>query len=134
MANHQSLWPSLPRSTTPTPERLLRLQAEELSRQTSGVLQGGVEVGSQGEWVTISFSIVAPRLDGYVYRLFKVRHKLPDPFNPLEFILGSKDVRRVTSQERFEDELAKILGSDATKAVLTQLLSLSEENPQLVAD
>jgi hypothetical protein len=127
MPRARSFWPAdLKPSADPTPEEILRRQAEDLKQQTGGVLHGAVEPGSQGDWVTISFLIVAPRLDDYAYRLFKVRHKVPDPFSPLEIIVDSKDIRRVTSQQQFERELERILGSNATRSVLTQLLSLSE--------
>lgn len=128
MASRSSLWPTdLRPSSIQTAEGILRQQADELERQTAGLLQGRVEVGSQAGWVTISFFIVAPRLDDYAYRLFKVRHKVPDPFKPLELIVASADIRRISSRSEFERELADVLGSAATRSILTQLLSLSED-------
>lgn len=125
-----SLWPSnLMPSNHRLPEDVLREQAQELARATNGLLQGLVEPGSHGEWLTFNFYVVAPRLDSYSYRLFKVRHKVPNPFNPLEIIVGSKDVRKVISEEAYEHELAAILGSKTTRSIIGELLALSRKAP-----
>jgi hypothetical protein len=128
MSRTNSLWPTdLAPSSVITPETILRKQGVHLAEQTQGVLRAEIERGSQAEWLTLDFYIIATRLDDYAYRLFKVRHKLPNPFDPLEIILTAKDHRRVRSAAEYEDELGKILGSSETKSLLTEMLSLSAE-------
>lgn len=123
-----SLWPN-DLATVVTvqllPEDILREQAGALDRVTGGRLRGEVERGSQGEWVTVNFYVVAPRLEDYKYRLFKVRHKVPDPFAPLEIIDDSKVVRRVRSRAEFEKSLSDIFASEATRSIVGQLLTMS---------
>jgi hypothetical protein len=127
MSRIESLWPQdLMPSDRIMPEDILREQARALSEQTNGVLTGSVGVGSQGDWITLSFFIVAPLLDDYSYQLLKVRHKPIDPFSPLEIVIKSSDIRRATSREEFEAELAKVFGSDATRSLIGELLSLSK--------
>jgi hypothetical protein len=130
MSKIDSLWPKdLKPSKRLMPEDILRKQAKALEEQTDGLLSGSVEVGSQGEWVTLSFFIVAPRLDDFPYRLFKVRHKVADPFKPLEIIIKSNQIRRASTREEFEKELSEIFASDATRALIGNLLSLSSKAP-----
>jgi hypothetical protein len=126
MPKINSLWPSnLVASTQRMPEDALREQARALETATGGVLRGLVEPGSHGEWLTFNFYVVAPLLDDYSYRLFKVRHKVPNPFNPLEIIVDSKDLRKVADEGAYKSELAVILGSKATRSIIGELLALS---------
>jgi hypothetical protein len=135
MGRVNSLWPEdLTASSDTMPEDILRTQAFDLAEKTGGLLRADVEPGSHGEWITLDFFVIAPRLDDFAYRLFKVRHKIPNCFDPLEIILGSKNVHRVKSRSDFERELATILGSSSTRTLVGELLALSRNAPPEPAD
>ena len=126
MAKVPNYWPPIARARPgPTPESLLRQQAELLTEQTEGVLQGKVDIGSRGEWITLDLLVVAAVLDGYTFRLLKVRHKPVRPFDPVEFVNGSKPTR-TTGQDAYESKVAELLGSSETASLIGELLALSE--------
>ncbi len=126
MGETQSFWPQL-NADPPgeTPEDLLRQQADLLADQTQGLLRGAVEIGSHGEWITLDLFVVAPRLNDYSYRLFKVRHKPTNPFDRIEIVVSSRDIRRVTGRDNYEREVENLIGSQETASVLGELLALS---------
>ena len=126
MAEAPNYWPPIARVRPgPTPELLLRQQADLLTEQTGGVLQGKVDIGSRGEWITLDLLVVAPALDDYTFRLLKVRHKPVRPFDPVEFVNGSKPAK-TNGSEAYERKVADLLGSPDTAALIGELLALSQ--------
>src|SRR4051794_34683483 len=103
----KGLWPDdLVESPEETPEDILQVQAADLSQKTGNLIQGQVEKGSAGGWVTLDFLLVVPELNDYTYRLFKVRHKL-QPY-PLEIITDSLTTVQAGSRGEFVTALERI--------------------------
>jgi hypothetical protein len=123
----QNLWPTdIVPETEPTPADVLMRQAEELEKATNGRLIGRVEVGSQEEKISLNFVIVAPALDNFQYRLFKVLHGVYPPY-PAQIVVDMTDGRDAANQEEFEAQLSRVLQSAATRKVLGELLTLTEK-------
>ena len=126
MKAEMSYWPENLTVTEPvsetTPGRFLRESARELSERTGGLLRAEVEEGSWGEYLVYDFVIVAPALDDYAYRLFKVRHKLA-PF-PAEFIFEGH-ISKAATPEAFEGKLRTILAAPATRRAVAELVQYS---------
>ncbi len=120
----QSLWP---KKFDPVSERvpadLLEMQAKSLEDATHGKLIGRVEVGSQGDKISLNFVIVAPSLGGYQYRLFQVLHGVY-PSYPAKIVLNMSEQRNAADEQAFTTQLAQILQSPPTRNVLAELLAL----------
>ena len=71
-----------------------------------------------GEYLVFDFVLTSPALDGYSYRLFKLRHKLA-PY-PAEFIFDSK-VSRVRSREELGMRLRSILADPVTRRAVSEM-------------
>lgn len=138
----KSLWGDLPLSdTTRTPIVILREQATILTDLTNGLLEGLVTTrlseginkifGGDASEFNATLSIVAPALDGYVFRILEVNHNLV-PY-PVEVVdLASSFFRKSDSTSICEDEesytaaVGKVLSSDAVRQAVRQLLSQSK--------
>lgn len=122
------MWPDFQEERLePTPADLLLQQAELLTRHTRGALRAEVEFGSHGEWVTLDLFVIAPQLNDYSYRLFKVRYKPSRPFGSVEIVVGPKDVRRASDPSTYEAKVANVLSSAETRSVVRELLTLSRQ-------
>ena len=118
------LWPTdLIPSSRRTPEQILREQAADLRQKTGGALTGDVEAGSSGDRITLDFFIVAPALEDYHYRLFKVRHAINPYDPPLELILSSRQIKPAHSEEEFLTILRQVFESPQTRALVGDLLA-----------
>ena len=113
-----------------TPARFLEEIAQELPGQTEGLLRAEVEEGSWGEYLVYDFVVVAPALDDYAYRLFKVRHRLA-PY-PAEIIHGGR-VAKAAGPGAFEERLRTILAAAETRRAISELLLYSRERRQRAA-
>ena len=124
MIPKNSLWPEDIGSTPDprSPNTILREQAAALAPLTQRKILAIVVAGSQGEWVTLDFTLVAPGLNDYHYRLFKVRHKV-HPQYPAQ-ILWDKNLRAENENE-LRQHLASIFRDRTTQRVLGDLMTLS---------
>lgn len=124
------LWPAdLVPGDRRTPELILREQAEDLRQKTGGVLTAEVEAGSNGDRLTFDFFVVAPRLDDYHYRLFKVRHKVNPYDPPLEMILSAKRIELARSEDEFIALLRRVFESPETRTLVSDLLGYAARAP-----
>ena len=75
MAKIPNLWPAETVSVeTISPLAILRIQADNLTRMTQGLLEGDVVTSSYAVQVQHSFDVVAPALNGYRHRILTVMH------------------------------------------------------------
>jgi hypothetical protein len=120
----KNLWPKdFTPVTEPMPADILEAQARKLADATEDKLTARIEVGSLGDKISLNFVIVAPALNGYQYRLFRVSHGVYPPY-PLTIIVAADDRRDAHDQMEFETQLAQILQAPSTRNVLAELLAL----------
>ncbi|MDQ2732226.1 MAG: hypothetical protein M3Y56_11250 [Armatimonadota bacterium] len=125
--NSNSLWPIdlVPDSDPDVPLSILRQQADLLGEKTGGQVIADVEMGSIMTGVMLDFVLLAPSLQNYRYRLFKVIHPLEN--YPLDLILLSGEVLHPDTADEFRDELRSIFASDATRRAIGELMAYSAE-------
>jgi hypothetical protein len=122
------LWPEIEQTRVVPPVAILREQAALLGKKTNHLLEGQVKsrIAFEGGFLH-TFSIVAPALDGYEYKLFEVKHgpdqypveaDAPESTGPLTASLVS-----LNSEQELLDYIRKILNSDKTKKILGSLLA-----------
>jgi hypothetical protein len=131
----KGLWPEdLRKSEEVTVEDILWAQAQDLAVKTGNVLQGTVERGSQGEWVTLDFFILVPALEDYTYHLLKIRHKLPQYPLEMYWLAYADNTQRARveadSRKEFETRLGQYLSSPKVRKVLRELLTFSKARAQ----
>ena len=118
-----NLWPGNFGDLTVTPPlTLLREQANHLSQQSKGLLEGLVSTTKDGDNFVHSFYVVAPSLDNYTYLLFAVNH--PVQLYPAQFFTDSAEPPlRSASPEQFQEHLKTVLNSERTLRVIRALLA-----------
>jgi len=109
-----------------TPLAILKEQATQLGTRTKNLLEGRVttRMYKQGEDALFvhTFSIAAPTLDGYTYRLLEVKHGLD--LYPLTVGFAPVFVEEdVTSEAAFIEYLRTVFASDQTRHVIGTLLA-----------
>nr|WP_309689846.1 hypothetical protein [Armatimonas sp.] len=107
-----------------TPADLLHSAAHDLNQRSGELLQAHVEEGTWGEHLVFDFVLTSPALDGYSYRLFKLRHKLSS--YPAEFIFDSR-VLKVRNREELEKRLRLILSDPTTRRAVSELAQYGRE-------
>ena len=121
-------WPedilALPERVEESPADLLHAAANDLNMRSGDLLHAVIEEGSWGEHLIFDFVLTSPALQGYSYRLFKLRHKL-SPY-PAEFIFDSK-VSRVRSREELLLRLRSILSDPLTRRAVSELAQYGRE-------
>jgi hypothetical protein len=124
---HKSLWPdNFKVANEPTPESIPEAQAIDLKDKTSGKLSARVDIGTIGDRISLDFTVIAPELNGYEYRLFKVLRRVFPSFDA-EFVVAGEQPVKVTTQPEFETELTRILQSNATKRLISELLGMIDQ-------
>jgi len=118
------LWPSdfgVPDENMPV--TILRAQASLLYEKTGYKLEGSVSTQVEGEDFEHYFYIVAPALDSYHFRLFRVKHKI-DPY-PLWIYSDvlPKYEHEVATVDDFIKALRTIFASEKTKNLIVTLLA-----------
>jgi hypothetical protein len=94
-----SLWPDdIGPSKVSRPDRILLLQAEELAKQTNGLLEGKIKQWDKDEKHIIDFEVYAPGLDRSV-RIFQVQHRESLPY-PAVFIFTESKLPDYLKEER----------------------------------
>ena len=120
MSRTDSLWPEIGVAAS-MPVSILREQAAYLREQTSGRLQGEVDVLPLGRSMRLVFSIVAPALHDYRYKLFEVVHGV-DGYPAEVDAYGT--VSTATNESIFTSILQQVLTDERTVRVVEQLLAL----------
>ena len=113
-----------PEPVEETPADLLHAAARDFNERSGELLHARVEEGSWGEHLVFDFILTSPALDGYTYRLFKLRHKL-SPY-PAEFIFDSR-VLKVRTREELELRLRAILSDPITRRAVSELVRYGQE-------
>ena len=124
------LWPKdLVVKRVLTPVAILQSQCEKLHQKTSGQLEAEPNTyhqGENGENVAHHFEIIAPALSGYRYRLFTVEHA-KDQVYPACITQPNAPTIHAMDQEKFIEEIAKLLAAPKTRSVLHSLIAQSQE-------
>ncbi|MFC0184054.1 hypothetical protein SAMN04515674_102406 [Pseudarcicella hirudinis] len=125
MTNTENLWPDIiMEEEIRSPKIILKEQANFLGEITKNILAGEVDTSSFNNTIFNSFSIVAPLLNNYKYKLFEIRHTMVLYPCSIEFegitikILNEKDL---------VDVLKSIFNNDTTKKVIQSLIAQSKE-------
>ena len=146
MNTEKSLWGDLPLAdVTRTPIIILREQATILTELTNGLLEGVVtnrvtegtnRLISQVEdrepkEFSATLSIIAPALDGYVFRIMQVNYNLE--LYPVEvvalashFFLSRDSTVSCDNEQEFVEALGNILSSDSVRQAIGRLLAQSK--------
>ncbi len=119
-----------------TPVAILREQAMLLEQKTNGLVLAEVRTGSDynsgylavsGEKANLplshSFYLIAPALENYRYRLFRVDQAIE--LYPLLIKDGPIGEEEVYSEERFLEVLRKMFAAEKTQKVIQSLIAQS---------
>ena len=122
-----NLWPTdLAPTVERTPLAILKEQAAQLGARTKNLLEGRVttRVYAQGEdrLFQHTFSVVAPALDGYTYRLLEVKHGL-DPYPVTVGVSPTYVEEELASEAEFIEYLRRVFASDETRRIIGSLLA-----------
>ena len=105
------------------PVAILKEQASLLHEKTGWSLEGKVSTHVEGKSFEHYFYIVAPALDNYHYRLFKVKHEIePFPLWIYSEALPNPEHEAGTSDE-FIQALKAIFASEKTRKLVVTLLA-----------
>jgi hypothetical protein len=129
--NIPDLWPDeIERTDVPTPLLILRIQANNLSKRTKGIIEAKVQnlTDNGKEREIYYFEVVAPALEGYTVRLFTAEHALsrvyPIIFYSNEFHDGAESA---STPEEIYPLLQRIFTSRETTSLLMSLIARSNE-------
>jgi hypothetical protein len=133
----KSLWPDdIDQVEQKSPAAILKEQASLLGQRTKNLVVADVRAeeppGYLDTYFQYSFSIVAPTLSGYRYRLFSIRYSVA--LYPLSIIDIDDEVRKevfpktsfsedvsVGSESEFLETIGMILRANRTKQVISTL-------------
>jgi hypothetical protein len=121
-----NLWPDdIGETNLTAPLSVLQAQAHNLSQRTGGLVVAAVEtVTERTSSFVHSFVIVAPALNNYAARIFRVKHGVH--FYPLEIITEIDGPNfRAATQEDFMRALAEVFGSAPLKKMVHSLIAQS---------
>lgn len=132
-----NLWPTEAVSfETLSPVAILRVQAENLTRMTHGLLQGEVLTTNVSQkTVRHHLEIVAPALNGYRHQLLTVKHD-KNLVYPVSFVTdepaGDDELHAFSSTAYTEEEFIKLLTgalqSGYVLSVINSLIARSNES------
>jgi hypothetical protein len=126
MTPSENLWGDLPEvQDERTPLTILKEQGERLKGLSKGILFGEITAGGLSTArFTYEFSIVAPLIGNYRYRLLGVQWELD--FYPLEIVFYTTDMRyKCLKEEDFIEKLREIFTDKKTKDTIQKLLTHS---------
>ena len=121
-----NLWPDdIGETNLTAPLSILQAQAHNLSQRTGGMVMAGVEtVTERSSSFVHNFVIVAPALNNYAARIFRVKHGVH--FYPLEIITEIDGPNfRAATQEDFMRALGEVFGSAPLKKMVHSLIAQS---------
>lgn len=120
----EDLWGDMPDvETLKTPLLILKEQAELLQEKTKGMLVGQIVASQNGQNFTYTFSIVAPTLNNYTYRVLMVSHALG--FYPAVVYDSQKNNIAISceNEEEYKKCLSGLFSSEKNKAAISKLLT-----------
>jgi hypothetical protein len=107
------------------PAQIMKEQAAELSQLTDGILRGKFDTMQFADTLTLTFGVIAPRLDNYMVELF--RYEQPIQIYPGAFSSDinnqSKIIRNI---EEFTEAMKNLLSSDETQRTIGALIAQSK--------
>ena len=125
-SNIPDLWPEdIGQTNITAPLSVLQQQARNLGEKTRGLVLGAVETATErGTSFVHSFLLVAPTLNNYTARIFRVKHGVH--FYPLELIteLDGPNFRAAT-QDDFLRALAEVFSTAPLKKMIHSLIAQS---------
>jgi hypothetical protein len=129
------LWPEkFEPATKKSPAELLAEQAQLLESKTGGVVKADVEDASYHSETEFArkFVLVAPKLRGYRYTLFKVIFPVTlYPVKIWDAPMEGMENFDADSEEDFRQQLKRILGSPRTKEIIASLMAQSAASERL---
>ncbi len=122
MTEEKNLWPKIDVEQIVLPKSLMAEQANFLSDMTNRNIIGQISSFKTSDNRLIhEFRLVVPALDNYVYTLFTVQHKMLFLY-PLKVNTDIKAFE-ATKEEDFKQIMKEIFNSEATKKVVSSILS-----------
>jgi hypothetical protein len=121
-----NLWPDdIGETNLTAPLSILQTQAHNLAQRTGGLVVAAVEtVTERASSFVHGFVIIAPSLNNYAARIFRVKHGVH--FYPLEIITEIDGPNfRAATQEDFMRALAEVFGSAPLKKMVHSLIAQS---------
>lgn len=117
------LWGDLPiGERLRTPVSILREQAAILEKKTDGLLIGRVVNEPMEGTFLLYFSIVAPALNNYTYRILQVEHEIElYPLEVFDPVTGNDYT--CEDESAFREKLKEILSSEPVRNAVIGLLS-----------
>lgn len=120
MATQPDFWGDLNLEEIRTPVSILRAQAALLGQKTQNLVEAEVNTfTSEGKFFH-SFNLVAPALQDYTYRLFRVRHGIE--LYPITVLLPAPE-KMLKSEDEFMVFVREILSSEQTRRIISSLLA-----------
>ncbi|PRY41092.1 hypothetical protein CLV58_106279 [Spirosoma oryzae] len=119
----QNLWPDFAVEPVKSPKDILKEQANHLIHKTNNVLSAEVEtVDFPTREIVHTFSIIAPALSNYRYKLLAIEHgAFVYPVN-ISWANGNVEAK---NQQQFIDILSNIFSEPETVRVISSLLAQS---------
>ncbi len=109
-----------------SPKQMLEEQAALLETATKGILTGEVKVSTILADFEITFSIVAPHVNNYRYKVLTVRHTLE--FFPARVTYMENrhwKTREVQNESELKEAMRQIFQADNTRRVINSLRAQS---------
>jgi hypothetical protein len=106
------------------PVKILRTQAEALTKKTNGAIVASVLTTKQGEQLRHEFMLEVPSLDNYMYSLLFVVHKVT-PY-PLTLNGHGRGWIECKDEARLLIVLKEIFTSEETRNIVGSLLAQAE--------
>lgn len=120
----ENLWGDLSELTrVRTPKSILQEQADILTHETDGLLQGRIDSTADRGNFSHEFDVVAPSFNNYIHSLFRVEHRVD--LYPLD-VVGPEGRIRCENEEEFKQCLGRALSSEPIRKILSSLLSQIE--------
>lgn len=129
-----NLWPGdLGRQRVSTPLAVMRKQARQLAKLSDGWLNAEVRTSGSGSNALLQhgFVILVPCLGEIEFPLFSVRHGMmlyPLTISTNQYITNAG--YECFDEEEFLEALREILGADATRRIITSLISQAEDSQE----
>ena len=108
-----NLWPpEIVSPTTLSPLAILRMQAQNLTEMTHGLLRGAVNTADDSEGNVLHFfDIVAPALNGYRHHILTIRHSSTHPIQ----WLAKQGYRKKQMRKRASSASSRTQKQDSSK-------------------
>lgn len=106
-----------------TPKSILNEQAEILTEETSGLLQGHIESTTAKDQFLHDFDVIVPSLNHYVHTILRVEHDIE--LYPL-MLYGPEGKTECPNEVSFKEALRNSLAPKKLRKLLSSLISQVE--------